>query len=301
MSFENHDLPVKRPRIHPQAAVALIVIAGGVLVTFWATSRSKEYNNAEPMPVATAFVNLPVEEPSSAAYHAGRGTLLIISDQGELAELDLQYAVRERYKIPGDLEGVAVHPATGTVFIASESAGAILEFDLEARRVLRTIKVDFSSHKDFAAGLTWNKGLEGVAVVPVGEDQYTLYAVVEAYPARLLQLAADVSPEATENARQLLPSSGGVSQRVTIAATYDLGLKRLSDVSFDAPSKTLLVPSAGSHVLLILNLKCEVIRRIRLPGPKSEGFCFLPNGDAIVADDRGGGWICPKLHSALFP
>jgi len=258
---------------------------------------------AGPLPVPAKFVHIPVLEPSGAAYHTERGTLLVISDEGQLVEMDREFKVLQTHDIPGDPEGVSVHPGTGTVFVAVEYDNAIVEYDLDERRVLRTLVVDLNSHDDFKGKTHENMGFEGVAVVSEGDDVYRLFAVIEARPARLVVLSADVSIQATARARRdsVAAPFVGVKENVNVVASYDVGLTRISDVAFDVETQQMLVIASGARTLTMTDLNGRPLRSIRLPGRKPEGFCFLPNGDAVIAEDTGGVFLCDGLRSALCP
>ena len=257
---------------------------------------------SEPAAFAPTFVDIPVREPSGVAYHPRRKTLFVVCDQGEFVEMELDYTVLQRVRLRGDLEGIAIHPVTGTLYIASESAGAIYEYGLEERRVLRTLAVDFASHPDFAGGVGRNKGLEGVAVTEVEDQLYRLYAVVQATPARLVALSADLSIPTIRQARRRIigqPLAEPIRTSIQIVASHDLGLKRMSGVTFDPLSRMLVVISAGEGLARSCDLSGRVHRSVKIPGRKPEGVCFLPDGTAILAQDTGGAWVCPKMRTRL--
>ena len=109
-------------------------------------SADELYRRAAPLPAPARFQPVEVVEPSAVVYHAGRRTLLIASDEGELDEVDLNFQVVGRFPLPGDLEGLALHPVAGTLLVSAEGEGFIYEFDLELRRPIRKLVVDFTSH-----------------------------------------------------------------------------------------------------------------------------------------------------------
>ncbi len=248
------------------------------------------------------FVDIPVREPSGIAYHPQRNTLLAVSDQGSLVEMDLALEVRQRIRLRGDLEGVAVHPTGEAVYIASESAGAVYEYCLSERRVLRTFKIDFASHADFSAGVGRNRGVEGVTVAETAEGGYRLYVVVESHPARLVVLSADVSHGAIMRARRRVvndPIAEPPMTTVEVAASYDLGLRRMSGATFDPKSRMIVVVSASEGLAVSCSLTGLVHKKLSIPPWKSEGVCFLPGGGALLVQDTGGGWFCPNLLADL--
>lgn len=254
------------------------------------------------LPMEVRYLEVALEEPSGAAWHTQRGTLLIVCDNGVLAELDSSFTVLSRYRIAGDLEGVSVHPVTGTVFIASERSGAILEYCLDSKQVLRTLVIDLSSHSDFRAGNRENKGVEGVAVIAEPDDRFALYGVIESSPPRMIRLIADVSPAATQRARSTLKDRGaaGTVESIGVEAAFDVKLTRKSDLTFDVDTQRFVVISARDSVARIVDKAGRVTGSFRIPGTKPEGLCFLPNGDGVFVQDTGGAWIAPGLHGYLF-
>ncbi len=265
-------------------------------------SEESDVMEARALPMEVRYLELALEEPSGAAWHAQRGTMLIVSDSGVLAELDSSFTVLNRYRVAGDLEGVSVHPVTGTVFIASERSGAILEYCLEAKRVLRTLVIDFSSHPDFRAGNRGNKSIEGVAVIAEPGDRLALYGVIESGPARMIRLNADVSPAATQQARSTLKDRGaaGTVESIGVVAAFDLKLTRKSDLTFDVGAQQFVVISARDSTGRMVDKTGKISRSFGIPGTKAEGLCFLPNGDGVFVQDTGGAWIAPGLHEYLF-
>lgn len=248
------------------------------------------------------FVRIPVLEASGVAYHPQRKTLFVVSDKGQFVEMDLKFSVLQRFRLRGDLEGVTIHPLTGSLFIVAENAAIVYEYGLSTRRVLRTIRIDMSSHVDFADGLVSNRGIEGIAIVETSDGEYQLFAVVESDPARLLLLSADVSGEATAHARARLaedPTLDPMREEARIIASYDVGLRRLSDVCDDPTSGTLIVISSKAHIAISCDAAGRTGRSRTIPGIRPEGLCILPDETAILVQDTepGGLWVCPDFLS----
>ncbi len=282
-------------------AVLGVVLAAVVVQESTRIRWMVSHYQADPLSVPATFVSIPVESPSGIVYHARRETLIAVSDKGQLVEMDDRYNVLQRIDMPGDPEGVSVHPDTGTLFVVLESSNSVVEYDLDRHRTIRTFHIDFSSQPDFAGGLTWNNGLEGVAVVTTASGDHQLFVAVEAHPARVVRLTADVSAHATAAARESITMhpTGELRQDVEIAEVFDVGLTRISDIAFDVDSGLLFVTSAGERVLTLAEPTGRVLRSVRLPGKKPEGICLLTNGDALVVDDTGGAWVLERA-SALF-
>ena len=248
------------------------------------------------------FVRIPVLEASGVAYHPLRETLFIVSDNGQFVEMDLKFSVLQRFRLRGDLEGVAIHPVTGSLFLVAENQAIVHEYGLIARRVLRTIRIDTSSHDDFADGLVPNRGIEGIAIAETNDGDYQLFAVVESNPPRLVLLSADVSIETTARARARVAEDSSldpIREESRIITSYDLGLRRLSDVCDDPTSRALIVISSKAHIAILFEPDGRMERSRTIPGNRPEGLCILPDETAILVQDTepGGLWVCPDFLS----
>ncbi len=273
-----------RPHAHPEAG----------------RHAPQETSEKEPC----RFVRIPILEPSGVAYHPQRKTLFLVSDKGQFVEMDLTFKVLRRYRLRGDLEGITVHPVTGSLFIAAENVAIVYEYDLTAGRVLRTIRIDIRSHDDFADGLIPNRGIEGIAIVETSDNEYQLFAVVESDPPRLISLSTDVSSETTAHARARVAENSSldpIREEARVNASYDLGLRRLSDVCDDPTSRAIIVISSKAHTAILFELELDrrAVRSRTIPGTRPEGLCILPDGTAILVQDTepGGLWVCPDFLS----
>lgn len=231
---------------------------------------------------------VPVEmrEPSGAAWHPQRQSLLVISDEGELVELDNGFQVRARYRLYGDLECVAVHPETGAVFIGDEGNGAILEYDLDGKRVVRVITIDFRTHEDFAGGVKDNQGLEGLAVIRI-DDVFHLVGGMERNPPRLIILDADISRLAQQRVARAAEANRHepLREATRITDSIDVGLLRLSGLTAHPDGESIVVIATGEQLIRQCQLDGKVIASLTAPGSKPEGICILPDGRAVITHD----------------
>jgi len=245
---------------------------------------------AQPLSINSEFVTFPLDEPSGIARHTKRGTLIAVSDQGQLIEFDEHFHVSRWLRFAADLESVAVHPVTGTLFVACENSNTIIEYDLDSDTIIRRLHIDFVSCPEFSSGLTRNQGVEGVTIVVSSAGESSLFVAVEASPARVVRLDANISACATKTAQEASASGTTVEQLVQVSEVYDVGLTRISDIAFEEQSGLLMIVSAGERVLKFADLRGHTSPNFRLPGAKPEGICLLVNGDALVVDDSGGAW-----------
>lgn len=269
---------------------AAIVLAGAGVVA-WPHLRAQIRRlGADELSVPVELKQVDLREPSGIAYLPSRGTLAAVSDDGVLVEMDLSLKTLHSHPIDGDLEAVTPGLASSTLLVTLEDRDSIIEYDLDEKRVLRTWHVDLASSADFKNRHVRNKGFEGVAVVPAA-DGPRLYSIVEADPARLIKLDAQLSKKTDAQGEK----------SASIASSIDVGLSRLSDVMYDEVANKLLFVSADERTLSVADMSGRVERRIRLPGRKPEGFCFTPNGDGLVADDGGGVYLCKGMRAVVFP
>ena len=85
-----------------------------------------------------------IVEPSGICFHPFRKTLFVVSDEGEIFEIETDGTPVFNVKFPEDydLEGVTVHPQTGLLYLVREGEDVILEFDPEKREVMRTFPLN---------------------------------------------------------------------------------------------------------------------------------------------------------------
>ena len=279
-----------------RVSVLLLAISTGFCVPTWGQTPAA----IAPYLADAQPITVPVGEPSGLAFHEKRGTILLVDDEGTLVELDLDLKEKNRWKITGDLEGIAVHPDTGTVFMASEREGTILEFDLDLGKVVRTIALALGSHPEFQEDRDPNRGVEGLAFVP-GGDGNILYAVHEKAPARLVRFVGKFTAEESKLAREADAKGSPTPYFAAVEKGWDVGLRTMNDLCYDVATKTFLVTGAKEKTIRVLDASAKVLRSFDLPGPYPEGFCLLPNGDALVVHDSGGGHRIPNFRKVLFP
>ena len=208
-------------------------------------------------------------------------------DKGQFVEMDLNFSVLQRFRLRGDLEGVTIHPVTGSLFLVAENRATVYEYDVIARRVLRTIRIDIRSHDDFADGLIPNRGIEGIAIVETSDNKYQLFAVVESDPPRLISLSADVSSETTAHARARVAEDSSldpIRQEARIIASYDLGLRRLSDVCDDPQFLRYLLHHGRTEVGVLA-------KEFKLDASKVRLVMSELNNAGLVSIERGSGTL----------
>lgn len=252
---------------------------------------------AEPVDEEATVQAIDVIEPSGLAFHDGRQSFLVVSDEGLLVELSPNWEVRDRHVLGGDLEGVAVHPMTGTIVVADEKAATVFEFDLDMRRILRIWSPDRAKASGLPReGLSNNK-IEGVAVVQNPDGTLGLWCVWERSPARVFRMEADLRVEATESARERI-RSGLEPERISarVAECFALKPQQLNGITWDSVSGLLLVVSAREQTLTAFTVEGKTVATWRIGPSWAEGVCVMPDGAVILTEEnKDRTWTYPKL------
>jgi uncharacterized protein YjiK len=200
-----------------------------------------------------------VKEPSGIVFHPGRGTLFVVGDRGDVAELSREGKVLRRANLDGHgFEGVTVGP-NGRIFaIEEKKTPKIYELDPDSLEVKAEYEVDTKLHGKRIIGNSPNKSTEGLCYVP---EQNAFYCVNQ-HPPRLVKL--DVP----------------------------LGKKQASDVTYDRASGHFLITESssgkGEGTVYELSREGALVSKTSLPGKRAEGLALDGFGRAFIADDAGG-------------
>lgn len=222
-------------------------------------------------------------EPSGIVWHAGRGTYIVVSDDGQIAELSTTGAVVNTWNPGGNWEDVTVADTSSTViYLAHENNSALYAFDLATG----TLTGDTWSVATYIYPVG-KLGLEALTWVPDGSHPYGTTASGGVFYAGW-QYDADMYVFDVD-----LSTSGSITYLARIKTTS--GMSDLSGLSFNAATGTIFavydgydlveeretdgtlvtsstVPDAGSWEGITLNDRCPTSR----------------TGSMVIADDLGG-------------
>ncbi len=199
-----------------------------------------------------------VPEPSGLVLDQDGEHLWTVSDQtGFMYRLTMSGNLVEEIDLDGeDLEGIAVNPADGSIFVVEESLGQVLNFDREGN-LLQRITVE---------GLPsmGNSGLEGITINPANGH---IFLLKEKNPGLLVELnpAGDV------------------------LAINDLGFAGdFSGLSFDTDNNQLMILSDQSATLNWCTLEGQKLKTLYTHLDKGEGVAFssVLNKIFLVSDSQ---------------
>lgn len=218
-----------------------------------------------------------VREPSGIAFHAGRGTLFVVGDSGDVAEMAPDGKVLRSANLDGrGFEGVTVGP-NGRVFaIEEKKPPKLYEIDPDSLKIKAEYEVDTKIRGKKVIGNEPNKGTEGLCYVP---EQNAFYCINQ-QPPRLVKL--DVP----------LDKKHGKAKAVEAIDLSKAVERQASDVTYDRASGHFLITESGSGkgagTVYELTQTGERVRKMTIPGERAEGLALDGTGRAFIADDAGG-------------
>jgi uncharacterized protein YjiK len=223
-----------------------------------------------------------IREPSGICYHAQRGTLFVVSDEGEVAEIKKDGSPVANYMVKGDLESIDVVPDNGLLYIGVEGEDVILEFDPVKGEVTRRFPIDraFGGDPNFLKKQTdsYDNGIESLAFVPDKNhpEGGTFYVGNQWDPPMIMEVLVPIksarAPEAKAEIIRVLPF-----KMDDPAAMY-----------YDPATKRLNVVSDADNILVEITLEGKLVKQYAFLGNDQEGICLDDEGYLYIAQDSGG-------------
>lgn len=218
-----------------------------------------------------------VKEPSGIAFHPGLGTLFVVGDRGDVAELSRDGKVLRSANLKGrGFEGVTVGP-NGRVFaIEEKKPPKLYELDPNSLQIKGEYEVDTKLQGKRVIGNEKNKGTEGLCYVP---EQNAFYCINQ-QPPRLVKLEVP------------LEQKSGKAKAVEAIDLSSVIERQASDVTYDRASGHFLITESssgeGAGSVYELTREGKLVRKMPLPGERAEGLALDGSGRAFIADDAGG-------------
>lgn len=231
-----------------------------------------------PSPLSTSWRDIggglpPGFEPSGAVWQTRTERLLVVSDEGTIAEMDAEGGSLRTWTLAGDLEGICVaDPATDLVYVAVERPPAIVEYDLARGRAVRVFP--FPGFEVGATQKKKNKGPEALTFVadPSDPEGGDFWAGIQADGSiRVLSLPLRSRPNdlVAREIRRFVPRPGHAD---------------LSGLDWDPASGKIWAVYDKDDLVVVLDQSGQVQETRTLPGEAQEGIALAPSW-TFIADD----------------
>ncbi len=220
-------------------------------------------------------------EPSGIVYHPLRGTLFVVSDEGEVEEIGTDGTRLAAAVVPGDLEGITVHPDTGMLYVVMEGDDIILEIEPDTLEVTRRFPLDreFGGNPNFIEKHVdeYDNGLECLAFVPDGShpEGGTFYAGNQWDPSVILEIEVP------------LESGGEGGAEARILRVVPFKIDDPAAMAFDAEHELLCIVSDADNIYVEIRLDGTLVAEYAFLGDEQEGITWDPEGYLYIAQDRG--------------
>lgn len=255
----------------------LTVLAGGLVGAAGASMvlSPRTATDGGELGAPTRLARIGVREPSGVAWHASLQRLFLVGDEGRLVEIDPRRGAVATWRVPGNLEDVAVHPASGELFLLSEKEARLIAWDPSTHEERQRFAIDRAGVLGVAPASA-NQGFEGLAFREEAGGASPLFLAHQRRPA--LVVAVEFDPMASTGI-----GAESVRSRWSLAPHEDL-----TALAWVPQLQRLLVLVDGEDLVLVLSPWGRIERSLALPRGRHEGLCLDDEGGLWVADDRGG-------------
>lgn len=224
-------------------------------------------------------------EPSGICFHPFRKTLFVVSDEGELFEIETDGTPVSSVVIPPgglDLEDVTVHPRTGLLYLVVEGDDIILEFDPDKKEVTRMFPVnrEYQGNPNFLQKQEddYDNGIESLTFVPDEDhpESGTFYMGNQLDPSCIMEVLIPIRSSQAETAE------------ARILRVLPFEMKDPAAMYYDPKRNLLYVVNDSDNILVELTLDGKMVNEYAFLGNDQEGITWDEEGILYIAQDSGG-------------
>lgn len=248
--------------------IALSLVVSGIVGGGALLSAKESASTARKKPT---LYGSEVREPSGLAFHPGKNCLVVVGDEGDLAEISLEGETLTQKIVGGDLEGIVADPTRKVFYAVDETAGSLLVLNWEDYSIIDRVDLAPIIEK---AGLSakGTDGFEGIALQPSeGKSTITLWLGHQTKPTALVPLDLEGDPI-----------------RISTREGIEVPITEIAGMSFDPKTGDLWLLSDKDDLACRISETGEVLEQRPIPGKNQEGLAILPDGSWWIADDSGG-------------
>jgi uncharacterized protein YjiK len=221
-------------------------------------------------------------EPSGICFHPFRKTLFVVSDEGEIFEIETDGTPIYSVEIPGDLEGLAVNPQSGLLYVIVEGDDIILEFDPDKKEVTRKFPLnrEYEGNPNYIEKKVkeYDNGIESIAFV-LNEDHPeggTFYVGNQWDPSCIMEVLVP------------LKTSRAKTAEARIIRVLPFELDDPAAMYYDYKTGLLNVVSDWHNILVEITLDGKLVREYAFPRNDQEGLTRDDEGYLYIAQGLGG-------------
>lgn len=221
-------------------------------------------------------------EPSGICFHTQRGTLFVVGDNGDVAEIETDGTLLNEKRIrPADFEGITHDPSTGLLYIAVEGEEAIIEIKPDTLEVLR----EFPLPRTINGKTVLEYGGHGIEAItfmpdPGHPEGGTFYVANQGF-----SLTDEHDLSAVFEVELPLRSDVG---KAALIGYFTPEVIDLSGLHYDPTTDHLFVISDTTNTIMEYSRQNELINTWALPGDNQEGITADGDGFIYIAQDSGG-------------
>lgn len=225
-----------------------------------------------------------IVEPSGICFHPLRKTLCVVSDEGELFEIEKDGTPVFSIKFPDDfdLEGVTVHPQTGLLYLVREGEDEVIEFDLDKKEVVRIFPLnrEYNGNPDFLqeASDEYDNGIESITFVPNENhpEGGTFYIGNQYDPSCIMEVLIPIKSSFTETAE------------AQILRILPFNIKDPAALCYDPKTGLLNAVNDADNIFVELTLDGKLVKEYAFLGDEQEGIAWDEEDYLYIAQDTGG-------------
>ncbi|MCD4784499.1 MAG: SdiA-regulated domain-containing protein [Candidatus Eremiobacteraeota bacterium] len=224
-----------------------------------------------------------IEEPSGIAYHPMRKTLFVVSDDGDIYEIDLNGKILAKKHISAqdndelDPEGVAINTRTGEVYVAAEEIDGILVIDPATLKITGIFKIINKDEKGKPLFREGGNGFEGIAFVPGKKAGYDrIYICNQHDPPIVMKVPAP----------SVIKKRFAGKKSLKVLGWFRMPCTDLSGMTYHNSRKTLFILSDFNNTLFEVSTDGKILNQWSVPGQDQEGIAFAGNY-VYIAQDSG--------------
>jgi len=222
-------------------------------------------------------------EPSGICYHAERGTIFVVGDEGDIYEIETNGTLIKQKRIDNkDFEGITYDPSSGLLYAAVEGEEIIVEIHPSSFEIIR----EFSIPSNYVGEILLSNihGIEGVTFVPdyKHNEGGTFFIASQAFSAIDGQYFSTIFQVELPLLNTVVNSK--------IIGYFRSNIVDLSGLHFDSKTGHIFVISDERNTIFEYEPTGSgtALEFYFLPGNKQEGITIDEKEFLYIAQDSGG-------------